>query len=132
MGPIFLSKQGEMMKKLFSFLFIVAALGYSVNAYAVAQSVNNASENFGDDGTPGDAAAGGATYTADNTLLTTADGQNFGTTAGVSITSGGDNQGTLTIAHTSTITGTIGLNAGADLKVLNAGAAGKTVTLSGV
>jgi len=62
-------------------------------------------------------------YTADG-LVTLADTKNI--TLATGITTSANSQGTLTIEGTSTIGGQVGAN-GAALKVVNAGAAGKTV-----
>lgn len=94
--------------------------------HAVRQVINGADQNYGDTGTP---AVNGAEFVTDNTLTTTADGQNFAGTPSIKVDT--DNIGTLTITGNTNITGAVGA-AGLSLKQLNLdGIAGKTVAFGG-
>jgi len=119
-----------MLKKLISIVvFFSLSLCFSSIALAVPQDVDS-NENYGADGNP---AVDGANFSATKTL-SVASGNDFGATAGASITqsTGSDNKGEVNFAGNSNVNGTVG-TVGAALKTFAlGGGVGTTVAINGI
>jgi outer membrane autotransporter protein len=109
-------------KKLLLTGTAIVAVAYSVQAQAATVTIGTTG-SFTLVADPN--ATPGITFTADGTLAVN-DGVNITNTG--TITSNAANQGTLTLSGTTTVAGVVGV--GNALKIINAGAAGKTATFS--
>ncbi|MBN2190413.1 MAG: autotransporter outer membrane beta-barrel domain-containing protein, partial [Candidatus Aureabacteria bacterium] len=110
----------------YSYLYVfVLIIVITSPSFGAPQVVDTTPQNYGANGNP---SADGVIFSGNNTLQSTADGQNIGSSI---TTTAGSGTGVLDWNHTATFSATLGTSADT-IGELHAGDAGKTLTLEGV